>query len=120
MYEDVNQHECEHIELAKKADLILIAPASANIIGKIANGICDDLLTTVMSASICPKLIAPSMNTNMWMNPIVQKNVSFLKKLGYHFTGPAEGELACGDEGIGRMKEPSGIVEKVRMLLNEG
>jgi len=102
-----------HISLAEKADLILIAPATANIIGKIAYGIADDALTTTVMASNAKKLIAPAMNCNMWRNPIVSENVDKLKKLGFDFIGPVEGKLACGISDIGRMAETKEIVKKV-------
>jgi phosphopantothenoylcysteine decarboxylase/phosphopantothenate--cysteine ligase len=106
-----------HVSLADKADLIVIAPCTANIIGKIAQGISDDALTTIVMASKAKKLIAPAMNCNMWTNPIVSENVSKLTELGYEFIGPVEGKLACGEEDIGRMSEPEEIVEKVVGLL---
>ncbi len=109
--------EVEHISLAKKADLFLIAPATANVIGKIANGIADDMLTTTIMAHTGKKLIAPAMNTNMYENTIVQENISKLKNLGYDTVGPGSGMLACGDIGWGRMSEPEEIVEACKKLL---
>lgn len=109
----------QHIDLARDCDLILIAPATANIIGKIASGIADDLLTTTVMASEKKVLIAPAMNKSMWNNAIVQENVSKLKKLGYIFIGPAKGELACGEYGSGHVEEPEIIVEKVISLLKK-
>jgi len=106
-----------HVSLAEKADLIVIAPCTANIIGKMAQGIADDPLTTVVMAGAARKLIAPAMNCNMWRNPIVVKNVQSLKLLGYELIGPVEGKLACGEEDIGRMSEPEEIVERVVGLL---
>lgn len=106
-----------HIELAQKADLIIIAPATANLVGKIASGIADDLLTTVIMAATAPVLIAPSMNARMWDNPIVAANVEKLKKLGYLFVGPDEGELACGYEGKGRLAPVEDIIEAAREAL---
>lgn len=93
----------EHIELAKRADLFVIAPATANIIGKIANGIADDMLSTVATAATCPKLIFPAMNTAMIKNPIVQENIAKLRRFGYRVYGTDCGELACGDVGEGKM-----------------
>ncbi|NQT28939.1 MAG: bifunctional phosphopantothenoylcysteine decarboxylase/phosphopantothenate--cysteine ligase CoaBC [Candidatus Saganbacteria bacterium] len=106
-----------HISLTKKADLLLIAPCTANIIGKIASGIADDALTTMVLASSCQKLIAPAMNPLMWNNVVVGDNVKRLKKLNFEFIGPEEGKLACGDEDIGRMSEPEAIVSKAASLL---
>ncbi len=111
--------EVEHISLAKKADLFLIAPATANIIGKIANGIADDMLTTTIMAHTGKKLIAPAMNTNMYTNTVVQENISKLKSLGYETVGPGSGMLACGDIGWGRMSEPDEIVDECVRLLSE-
>ena len=109
--------EIEHISLAKKADLVLLAPATANIIGKIANGIADDLLTTLIMAVRVPVLIAPAMNENMYKNKIVQVNIQRLRSLGYQFVGPKTGKLACGDVGLGRLAEVEEIVRRVRRLL---
>lgn len=109
--------ELEHISLAKSADLVLIAPATANIIGKVANGIADDLLTTTVIACRAPVLIAPAMNENMYKNKIVQANIQKLKKLGFKFIGPTRGELACGDVGIGRLAEVEAIIKEVKRSL---
>ena len=106
-----------HVSLAEKADLMVVAPCTANIIGKIAQGIADDALTTMVMASTAKKLIAPAMNCDMWRNPTVVKNVGTLKELNYELIGPVEGKLACGDEDIGRMTEPEEIVEKIIQLL---
>jgi len=100
-----------HISLAEWADLILLAPASGNIIGKISNGIADDLLTTIIMAAQSPVMIAPTMNTHMFQNPIVQENMSKLHKLGYHFVEPGVGELACKTYGVGRLAEPDEITD---------
>lgn len=100
-----------HISLPEDADLILIAPATANIIGKYAAGIADDLLTSILLAYDGPVLVAPAMNSKMYSNPIVQKNIKYLSSLGVKFIGPASGHLACGDKGIGRMSDPDDIVE---------
>jgi phosphopantothenoylcysteine decarboxylase / phosphopantothenate---cysteine ligase len=102
-----------HITLAKKADLIVIAPCTANVIGKIAHGIADDALTTIALASTARKLIAPAMNCEMWRNAAVQKNVGELRTAGLEFIGPVEGKLACGDDDIGRMAEPETILEEI-------
>lgn len=108
-----------HIALAKKADLVVIAPCTANVIGKIAHGIADEALTTTVMASTAIKLLAPAMNCEMWRNPIVQANVKSLGtgELGDWVIGPVEGKLACGDEDIGRMAEPQEIVARIVELL---
>ena len=104
------QYNVEHISLAKKADGVLIAPASANVIGKMANGIADDMLTTTVMACTCPVILAPAMNTNMFRNPIVQDNMDKLCRFGYHIVQPATGLLACGDVGEGKMPEESLLI----------
>ena len=106
-----------HIALADKADLLLIAPGTANVIGKLAHGIADDALTTIALAFRAKKLIAPAMNCNMWRNPIVSQNVEKLKELNWEIIGPEEGKLACGVSDIGRMTEPEEIVKKLTGLL---
>ena len=104
----------EHVSLAKKADVVMIAPASANVIGKLAHGIADDMLTTtVMACTRCGKLIAPAMNTNMFENPVVQDNLEILRKYGYQVISPAVGYLACGDTGAGKMPEPELLLEYI-------
>lgn len=108
-----------HVELAGGADLILVAPATANIIGKTANGIADDLLSCLIIAADCPVVFAPAMNDRMWLNPIVQDNVKYLKDKGYQFIGPAEGRLVCGDQGIGRLLEPEQIVQQACGILTD-
>ena len=95
----------EHVSLAKLADVVLVAPATANVIGKIAGGICDDMLTTTVCATKAPCIIAPAMNTGMWENPIVQENVEKLRRFGYGIVQPASGRLACGDVGSGKMPD---------------
>ena len=109
--------EIEHISLAKKADLVLIAPATANIIGKIASGICDDLLTCVCCATQAPILICPAMNENMYKNKIVQENIKKLKSLGYKFVEPRVGRLACGKVGVGCLAEVETIIKEVKKIL---
>ncbi|MFP4466089.1 MAG: bifunctional phosphopantothenoylcysteine decarboxylase/phosphopantothenate--cysteine ligase CoaBC [Candidatus Goldiibacteriota bacterium] len=109
----------KHIDLAQNCDLILIAPATANFIGKTANGIADDLLTTVVMASDKPVLIVPAMNTKMWQNPIVQENVKKLKSQGYYFIGPAGGRLACGGEGEGHIEDTEKIIKAVASRLKK-
>ena len=101
----------EHVSIAKQADLVVIAPASADIIGKIANGLADDMLTTTVMACKCKKLIAPAMNTAMYENPIVQENIEKLKRFGYELIEPNYGRLASGDLGKGKMEEPEEIFE---------
>jgi phosphopantothenoylcysteine decarboxylase/phosphopantothenate--cysteine ligase len=107
----------EHISLAEKADVLIVAPATANFIGKLANGIADDLLSTVAMATRAPIILAPAMNVNMWNNPIVQRNLDYLKSLGYIVVEPAEGELACGAQGAGRLAEIDNIVEEAERVL---
>lgn len=108
-----------HVSLAEKADLIIVAPATANFLGKVAYGIADDALTTTVMAAKCPKLFAPAMNTGMWENPIVQKNIAGLKSLNYHFVGPIEGRLACGTTGVGKMAEIAKIIRKAEGLFSK-
>ena len=99
------QFQVEHVSIAKKADVVMLAPASANVIGKTAHGIADDMLTTTIMACKCPVYVAPAMNTNMYENPIVQDNIKILQKYGYRIIDPACGYLACGDTGTGKMPE---------------
>lgn len=105
--------EVEHISVAKRADLVMIAPASANVIGKLAHGIADDMLTTTVMACKCKKLISPAMNTAMFENPVVQDNLDTLKKYGYEVIEPASGYLACGDTGAGKMPEPETLLSYI-------
>ena len=107
------QFNVEHVALAKRADIFLVAPASANVIGKIANGIADDMLTTTVMACPCKKIVSPAMNHNMYHNPIVQDNIEKLKHFGYEIITPATGMLANGDIGDGRMPEESVLFEAV-------
>ncbi|MFR6512610.1 MAG: bifunctional phosphopantothenoylcysteine decarboxylase/phosphopantothenate--cysteine ligase CoaBC [Ruminococcus sp.] len=104
------QFQVEHVSIAKKADVVMIAPASANVIGKLAHGIADDMLTTTVMACKCKKYISPAMNTNMFENPIVQDNLKTLKHYGYEVIQPASGYLACGDTGAGKMPEPETLL----------
>ena len=106
-----------HTSIADKAAIILIAPATANIIGKLASGICDDILTCVTYATKAPVLIAPAMNEKMYRHEVVQANIAKLKKVGYKFVGPIKGRLACGHEDIGHIAETSDIVKEVKRLL---
>jgi len=117
MFDEPDVWEIEHISLAQKADLVLIAPATANIIGKIASGICDDLLTCVVCATKAPVLICPAMNETMYKNKIVQENIKKLKSLGYKFVEPTKGRLACGKIGIGCLADVADIVKQVKKYL---
>lgn len=117
MFSEITSYDVEHISLAQKADIILIAPATANTIGKIANGIADNLLTTIVMASKSRIIFAPAMNTMMYQNPIVKRNIEKLKDLGYEFIQPGVGLLACGDYGEGKMAEPVDIVDYVLSSL---
>jgi phosphopantothenoylcysteine decarboxylase / phosphopantothenate---cysteine ligase len=111
MFEAPKYWEIEHISLAKLADVFVIAPATANIIGKLANGIADDMLSTTAMATKAQVILAPAMNTNMYDNPVVQRNIKLLKELGYGFIEPEEGRLACGDVGKGKMADPA-VIER--------
>jgi phosphopantothenoylcysteine decarboxylase/phosphopantothenate--cysteine ligase len=122
MWSMPEEYKSGHIALLDWADVIVVAPATANIISKIASGICNDLLSTTLCA--CwrkPTFLAPAMNNNMWTNPAVQRNVTTIKKMGFKIIGPAEGRLACGTEAVGRMVEPSDIlsaIEKITSKIN--
>ncbi|HRU38569.1 MAG TPA: flavoprotein [Candidatus Goldiibacteriota bacterium] len=109
----------EHIDLARNCDLILVAPATANFIGKVASGIADDLLTTTVMASEKPVALAPAMNKAMWENPIVAENVRKLKKAGYVFIGPKKGGLACGEYGAGHIEDTEEIVRAALAILKK-
>ena len=111
MFEQVHQWDVEHIALATWADAYVVVPATANVIGKIYAGIADDMLTTTIMATTAPKYLCPAMNTEMYNNPITQRNLEGLRSLGYHIMDPAEGWLACGITGVGRLPEPETIVE---------
>lgn len=119
MFETPSDWNVEHIELAKKADVFVIVPATANIIGKIANGIADDMLTTTIMATEAKKVIVPAMNTKMYHNPFVQENILKLKRHGYYFIEPVSGLLACGDTGKGKMEDPTVIVEELCLIANQ-
>ncbi|MBE7041961.1 MAG: bifunctional phosphopantothenoylcysteine decarboxylase/phosphopantothenate--cysteine ligase CoaBC [Ruminococcaceae bacterium] len=116
MFEQNKDWEVEHISWAKRADVLVLVPATANVIGKINAGIADDFVTTTVMATKAPVLIAPAMNTNMFENPITQRNIAQLSELGYHFTMPDEGFLACGDTGRGRLAETERIFEDIVRL----
>ena len=109
--------DVKHVSLAKRGDLFVVAPCTANVIGKLAHGICDDMLTTTMLATCAPKLIAPAMNTGMWENPILQDNLVKLKGYGYHIIDPIVGRLACGDTGTGKMNSEEVIVEHILTFM---
>ena len=114
------QFNVEHVALAKRADIFLVAPASANVIGKMAHGIADDMLTTTILAAKCPKLVSPAMNTNMYENPILQDNIKILEKYGFEIIDPASGYLACGDTGAGKMPEPEVLLSYIlRTIAHE-
>ncbi|MBR2916036.1 MAG: bifunctional phosphopantothenoylcysteine decarboxylase/phosphopantothenate--cysteine ligase CoaBC [Clostridia bacterium] len=117
LFDKKNAWKIPHISLSKEADLIAIIPATANIIGKIANGIADDMVTSTVVAATSPVMIAPAMNTNMYHNPITQKNIEALKDLGYLFITPASGTLACGDIGDGKLASVEAIVEAIKGQL---
>ena len=120
MFDSADDWEIEHIALAKKADAVLIAPATANIIAKLACGICDDLLTCTVLSTKAPVLIAPAMNEAMYKNKITQENIKRLKGLGYKFVGPGEGKLACGDAGIGCLAKVEAILREANKLFTDG
>lgn len=113
----VQEHEIGHISLADRADLCIVAPATANIIGKVANGIADDLLTTTLMATKAPVLFIPAMNVNMWENPLYRENQARLERHGYRFMAPAVGELACGWEGQGKLPDPAAIFDYAQDLV---
>lgn len=117
MFEEKENIDVKHISLAKKANLLLVAPATANIIGKVANGIADDMLSTTIMATTSPVVFAPAMNNQMYQNLIVQANIEKLKRYNYHFIDPIKGQLACGYEEIGKLADTKTIVEKVKSLL---
>jgi len=120
LWSDAEGHSSAHISLADWAQIVVVAPASADILGKAANGICDDLLSTTLC--VCwatPTLFAPAMNTRMWESPAVKRNVETLRAAGIRMVGPAAGRLACGTEGVGRMAEPQEILAAIEELAAE-
>ena len=119
MFDEPKVFEIQHISLAKKADLVVVVPATANIIGKVANGIADDMLSTTIMATKAKVIFAPAMNTNMYKNPIVQENIKKLKDYGYEFINPSSGRLACGDIGDGKLADTEEIVEVILSQLHE-
>ena len=115
----LEDYKVGHVALAEWADIVVVAPATANITGKAAGGICDDLLSTVLCTCWSkPTLIAPAMNSDMWANPAVQRNIQTVKKMGWEVVGPERGRLACGAEGIGRMSEPAEILEAIAKIAS--
>ncbi|MCL2855976.1 MAG: DnaD domain protein [Defluviitaleaceae bacterium] len=119
MFEEITYEDIRHISLAQRANVFVIAPATANIIGKIAGGIADDMLSTVVMATEAPVVICPAMNTAMYENPIVQANISKLQSLGYFFVDPKEARLACGDVGRGAMADPATIFNTIKEILGD-
>lgn len=117
MFEEKDYIEVEHISLAKKADIILVVPATANIIGKVANGIADDMLSTTIMATTSKVVFAPAMNDAMYNNKIVQDNISKLKQYGYKFIEPQEGNLACGYKAIGKLADKNTIIDSIKNIL---
>ena len=117
MFELPGEWSPAHTSLAQEADLVMIAPATANIIAKIAAGVCDDILTCTVFATDAPIMIAPAMNNKMYRHPITQANIEKLKKVGYVFVGPIKGHLACGCEDIGHIAEIKDIVKEAKRLL---
>ena len=110
-------YEVKHVSLAKRGDLFMVAPCTANVIGKVAGGICDDMLTTTIMATKAPVLFAPAMNTGMWENPILQDNLQKLKHYSYHIIEPVVGRLACGDTGSGKMPSEETLLEQILLHL---
>jgi len=124
LWATTKEYKIGHIALVNRADIVVVAPATANIIGKIANGICDDLLSTTLCAATEPiesgaVFLAPAMNNNMWNNPAVQRNVKTVKQMGFRLIGPAEGRLASGTEGIGRMAESQDIIKEIEKIASK-
>ena len=119
MWEANDVWDSKHIEISVRTRLAVVAPATANLLAKLAHGICDDLLTTTICALNCDVLIAPAMNKRMWNNPITQRNVEMLCDAGYYFIGPDSGRLACEEEGEGRMSEPDIILERILEILHK-
>lgn len=117
MFEPVLDYDPVHINLAKRCDLLLIAPATADCISKIAAGICDDILTCAVVSTKVPILIAPAMNENMYKNKIIRANIAKLKQMGFKFIGPKRGRLVCGEEGIGHIADVAEIVKEVKRAL---
>lgn len=119
MFEEKTSFNVEHISLAKKADIFLIVPATANIIGKVANGIADDMLSTTIMATTAKVIFAPAMNNQMYNNKIVQANIKRLQEYGYYFITPSVGRLACGDDAIGKLPKIEVIADYVKQIIEE-
>jgi len=120
VFEAPEEWDLLHTSLSAQADLILVCPATLNLIGKMASGICDDLLTCILFASKAPVILVPAMNTNMYEHPVTQENITRLKKLGVEFVGPAHGELACRQVGMGHIAEQEEILAAVRRRVKSG
>jgi phosphopantothenoylcysteine decarboxylase/phosphopantothenate--cysteine ligase len=116
-FELADSSDPQHIGLTERADLMVVAPATANVIGKVAHGLCDDLVSLMICAAACPVVFCPSMNNRMWDHPVARENVAKLTALGYRFIGPDEGWLACRNVGAGRMSEAAAIVDEVTRML---
>jgi phosphopantothenoylcysteine decarboxylase/phosphopantothenate--cysteine ligase len=119
IFDQADPGDTQHIGLTERADLMLIAPATAHIIAKVAHGFTDDLVSLMVSAAACPVVFAPSMNHRMWDHPVAQENVAKLAQIGYRFIGPESGWLACRNVGNGRLTEPQKIVDEVTRMLTE-
>jgi len=115
----VETSDPQHIGLTKRADLMLVAPATNNTIAKVAHGLCDDLVSLMVCAAACPVVFAPAMNNQMWEHPVAQENLAKLAGLGYRFIGPEPGWLACRNVGVGRMSEPAKIVDGLARMLSD-
>jgi phosphopantothenoylcysteine decarboxylase/phosphopantothenate--cysteine ligase len=113
----VESSDPQHISLTERADLMLVAPATTNLIAKVAHGLTDDLVSLMVCAAACPVVFAPAMNNRMWAHPIAQENAAKLESIGYRFIGPEEGWLACRNVGAGRLSEPAKIVDEVTRML---
>jgi phosphopantothenoylcysteine decarboxylase/phosphopantothenate--cysteine ligase len=118
-FELVESSDPQHIGMTERADLMLVAPATNNIIAKVATGLCDDLVSLMVCAAACPVVFAPAMNNRMWAHPITQENVTKLTSLGYRFIGPEAGWLACRNTGAGRLTEPPTIVDELTKMLTD-
>jgi len=116
-FELVDTSDPQHISLTERADLMIVAPATNNIIAKVAHGLCDDLVSLMICAAACPVVFAPAMNNRMWEHPVAQENFAKLATIGYRFIGPEDGWLACRNRGVGRMSEPQKIVAEVKRML---
>ena len=118
LFETPEVYDAKHIDLTRQADLIVVAPATANFIAKLANGICDDLLTTLICSTDSQVLLAPAMNCRMWSHPATVRNIEQLRRDGCQIIGPESGSLACGDVGEGRMAEPEDILDRIIKIVS--